>query len=88
VRISAATHPPVATQVATQAATKATAQPQGSPAIQPAATPQTVPAALLLRANGDGDGRTGSAALHDGDAAAHAAAQQVKTAGRSVDVKL
>ncbi len=32
-----------------------------------------IPAATLKAAQGDGDGRTGSAALNDGDAAAQAA---------------
>ena len=40
-----------------------------------------VSAAIVQRANGDGDGRTGTAALNDGDAAASAAA-----ASRRVDV--
>ena len=43
-------------------------------------TPQEVSAAILQRALGDGDGRTGAAALNDGDAAA----QQAKSA---VDVR-
>ena len=50
-------------------------------------TPSAVSAGVLQRANGDGDGRTGAAALNDGDAAAQAAAQQVKSAHPSVDVK-
>jgi hypothetical protein len=50
-------------------------------------TPQAVPAAILQRATGDGDGRTGAAALNDGDAAAHAAAQYVQSSGHAVDVK-
>jgi hypothetical protein len=41
-----------------------------------------VSAALVQRAGGDGDGRTGTAALNDGDAAARAAA-----ASRTVDVR-
>jgi hypothetical protein len=41
-------------------------------------TPANVSAAILQRAVGDGDGRTGAAALNDGDAAAQAAAQQAK----------
>ncbi len=45
-----------------------------------------VSAAALSRANGDGDGKTGAAALNDGDAAAQAAAQQVKSA-HTVDIK-
>jgi hypothetical protein len=43
-------------------------------------SPQDVSAAILQRAVGDGDGRTGAAALNDGDAAA----QQAKS---SVDVR-
>lgn len=50
-------------------------------------TPSAVSAGVLQRANGDGDGRTGTAALNDGDAAARAAAQQVKSARHAVDVK-
>jgi len=50
-------------------------------------TPQAVSAVILQRATGDGDGRTGAAALNDGDAAALAAANFVKSAGHSVDVK-
>jgi hypothetical protein len=46
-----------------------------------------VSAAALQHANGDGDGRTGAAALNDGDAAAHAAAQQVR-AGSRIDVRV
>jgi hypothetical protein len=48
-------------------------------------SPAQVSAAVLQRADGDGDGKTGAAALNDGDAAAHAAAQQAKGASR-VDV--
>jgi hypothetical protein len=48
-------------------------------------TPAQVSAAVLQRADGDGDGKTGAAALNDGDAAAQAASQQVKAA-RGVDV--
>lgn len=48
-------------------------------------SPAQVSAAVLQRANGDGDGKTGAAALNDGDAAAQAASQQVKAA-RGVDV--
>jgi hypothetical protein len=46
-------------------------------------SPSQVSAAALQRANGDGDGKTGAAALNDGDTAARAAAKSVKT----VDVK-
>jgi hypothetical protein len=55
----------------------------------PAATqvsPSAVSAAVRQQANNDGDGRTGAAALNDGDAAARVAAQQVK-AQQPVDVK-
>ena len=48
-------------------------------------SPAQVSAAMLQRAAGDGDGKTGAAALNDGDAAAQAASQQVKAA-RGVDV--
>jgi hypothetical protein len=47
--------------------------------------PSQVSAAVLQRATGDGDGRTGAAALNDGDAAALAAA---RSAGHGVDVKV
>ena len=50
-------------------------------------TPSAVSAAILQQANGDGDGKTGVAALNDGDTAARAAAQQVKSASHGVDVK-
>ena len=56
-------------------------------AIAARVTPSAVSAAVLQRANGDGDGRTGAAALNDGDAAARAAAQQVRSASHGVDVK-
>jgi hypothetical protein len=49
--------------------------------------PQQVSAAVLKSANGDGDGRSGVAALNDGDAAAQKAAQSVPTSGHTVDVK-
>jgi hypothetical protein len=55
--------------------------------IAPILNPSQVPAAVMQRANGDGDGRSGAAALNDGDAASHAAAQQVKPATYTVDVK-
>jgi hypothetical protein len=45
-----------------------------------------VSAAVLHKAEGDGDGRKGAAALNDGDAAAHSAAQHVSHAGK-VDIK-
>ncbi len=45
-------------------------------------TSAQVSAAVVQRANGDGDGRTGTAALNDGDAASRAAA-----ASRRVDVR-
>ena len=49
-------------------------------------SPAQVSATVLQRADGDGDGKTGAAALNDGDAAAQAAAQQAKGASR-VDVQ-
>jgi hypothetical protein len=52
-----------------------------SPPVQ--VTPANVSAAILQRAVGDGDGRTGAAALNDGDAAAQAAAQEAK----AVDIR-
>ncbi len=65
----------------TQAAPAAPAVEKTSPAATGAKTPAAgvvtasqVSAAVVQRANSDGDGRTGSAALNDGDAAAHAAA--------------
>jgi hypothetical protein len=57
------------------------------PAVATSAPVQVIPAnvsaAILQRAIGDGDGRTGAAALNDGDAAAQAAAQQAK----AVDIR-
>jgi len=44
-------------------------------------TPTTVSAAVMKAAASDGDGRTGTAALNDGDAASQAARRQ------AVDVK-
>jgi hypothetical protein len=95
-RISSATPPPAPRQTPPKAVSSAVTSaakqvtPQAvSPAVTSAAnqvTPQAVSASVLRRATGDGDGRTGAAALNDGDAAALAAAQQVKSAGR-LDVK-
>ena len=70
-----------AASAATQVAQAAVAS------VAKAVTPQAVSAAILQRATGDGDGRTGAAALNDGDAAALAAANFVKSAGHTVDVK-
>ena len=51
-------------------------------------TPQEVSPAVLKQATGDGDGRTGIAALNDGDSAAQKAALQVKSSlGQNVDIK-
>lgn len=50
-------------------------------------TPQQVSAAALKLAQNDGDGRTGTAALNDGDAAAQNAAQQAKGSQSGIDVK-
>ncbi len=47
---------------------------------------QQVSAAALKAAVGDGDGRTGAAALNDGDAAAQAAARQIPKSSSSVNV--
>jgi hypothetical protein len=49
-----------------------------SPAAAPPAqlSPMNVSGAVLKSAEGDGDGRTGTAALNDGDAAAQNARQQ------------
>jgi len=65
------------------------AQPPAAPPVAQAArvTPSQVSAAVLQRATGDGDGRTGAAALNDGDGAARAAAQQVRSSERAVDVR-
>lgn len=49
--------------------------------------PQQVSPAVLKSAEGDGDGRTGAAALNDGDAAAQKAARSVPQSGHTVDVK-
>jgi hypothetical protein len=40
-------------------------------------TPSQVSASIRRAADDDGDGKTGAAALNDGDASAHAAAHQV-----------
>ena len=45
-------------------------------AAPPQLTPADVPASALKAAASDGDGRTGTAALNDGDAAARTARQQ------------
>lgn len=50
-------------------------------------TTQNVSAAVRQQADHDGDGKTGTAALNDGDAAARAAAQEVKAAAGAVNVK-
>jgi hypothetical protein len=49
--------------------------------------PQQVTASALKTASNDGDGRTGVAALNDGDAAAQSAARQVHSSSYAVDVK-
>ena len=59
---------------------------QAAAATQSRISASQVSAAALKRATGDGDGRTGAAALNDGDSAAQAAAQQVRSS-RTVDVK-
>jgi hypothetical protein len=67
---------------ATTAAASATPAATGTPVAKVPAhlTAANVSAAVLQAAVGDGDGRTGAAALNDGDAASQAAR-------RSVDVK-
>jgi hypothetical protein len=63
---------------------------QISPVAQrPIATPVAAQAssAAARRADNDGDGKTGAAALNDGDAAARAATAQVKSVGKLLDVK-
>ena len=49
--------------------------------------PQQVAASAVKAADGDGDGRRGSAALNDGDVAAQAAARTVSGSGHKVDIK-
>ncbi|MGO9958232.1 MAG: hypothetical protein ACLP50_20070 [Solirubrobacteraceae bacterium] len=78
--------PPV-TPVTPRQATKSAPQTSGA-AVQTSAAAATtritaanVPPAALKRANGDGDGKTGTAALNDGDAASQAARRQ------AVDIK-
>jgi hypothetical protein len=62
-----------------------TASPMGAPAAR--VTPSAVSAGALQRANIDGDSRTGAAAFDDGDAVVRAAAQQVRSARPTVDIK-
>jgi hypothetical protein len=69
------------------AALAARASKEAASAIAARVSPSEVSASVLQRANGDGDGRTGTAALNDGDQAARAAAQQVKSMQQAVDVK-
>lgn len=49
--------------------------------------PQQVSASVVKAADGDGDGRSGTAALNDGDAAAQAAARQAHSSSHTVDVR-
>jgi hypothetical protein len=49
-------------------------------------TASAVSPSIVQRADSDGDGRTGTAALNDGDSAARAAALQVKMASHSVNI--
>jgi hypothetical protein len=76
--VTAASAQPVRTNAASATA------PSAQAAQQARISPSQVSASVLQRANGDGDGRTGAAALNDGDAAARAAA---RSAGQGVDVK-
>jgi hypothetical protein len=57
-----------------------------SPAAAALLTTQSVSAAVLKRATSDGDGKTGAAALNDGDAASQAA-QQAAKASQGVSIK-
>jgi len=59
-----------------------------SQAASAAVSSAQVSAAILKRANGDGDGRSGTAALNDGDAAARAAASQAAASRHAVDVRV
>jgi hypothetical protein len=52
-----------------------------SPATAALLTTQSVSAAVLKRATSDGDGKTGAAALNDGDAASQAAVVAAKSSG-------
>jgi hypothetical protein len=74
---------PVTPRQATSSAPKTSAPaPQTSAASATTRiTAANVPPAALKRADGDGDGRTGTAALNDGDAASQAARRQ------AVDIK-
>ena len=49
--------------------------------------PAQVSAIVLEHAEDDGDGKTGAAALNDGDAAARAAAQAAQCPSGRIDVK-
>lgn len=49
-------------------------------------SPQQVSPTVLQMASGDGDGRSGMAALNDGDAAAQMAAQAARS-GQTIDFK-
>ena len=77
---SAAAHLSAPTAPASQAPHASAAAGHSTRSAGAPVTPQEVSAAILQRALGDGDGRTGAAALNDGDAAA----QQAKS---SVDVR-
>ena len=55
-----------------------------SPAAAAPLTTQSVSAAILKRAVGDGDGRTGAAALNDGDAASQAAVLAAKASAVNI----
>jgi len=77
----AAQTPPDAPRTARDARTTVAAA-ASPPAASSLVSATEVSAAIVQRATGDGDGRTGTAALNDGDAAARVAA-----ASRSVDVR-
>jgi hypothetical protein len=55
-----------------------------APTIAAALTTQSVSAAVLKRATSDGDGKTGAAALNDGDAASQAAVVAAKASAVNI----
>jgi len=55
-----------------------------SPAASAALTTASVSAAVLKRATSDGDGKTGAAALNDGDAASQAAVLAAKASAVNI----
>jgi hypothetical protein len=55
-----------------------------APTIAAPLTTQSVSAAVLKRATSDGDGKTGAAALNDGDAASQAAVVAAKASAVNI----